>query len=649
MAIVSDEAILPLIELSDVRKVFDTGGLAVEALRGITLSIRAGEFVAIMGASGSGKSTLMNLLGLLDRPTSGVYRLGGSDVMHLDRDELAMLRRHAFGFVFQQYNLVPTATVLENVEMPAMYAGKAPDERRERARMLLGRLGLAERLGHRPSQLSGGQQQRVSIARALMNGGSIILADEPTGALDSRTSGEVMALLSGLADDGHTVIVITHDRSVAETADRIVEVADGVVVSDRKRSNRAVPAAVEARAMDFGASLIADAGEALRQARRGLAANPVRTALTLTGIIIGVASVIALMAIGEGTKQSVLDQLALFGTNRLYVVPGNSTGRGVGGTLSVADADLVRSLPNVAAAMPYLQNQVTVRYGNVDARTTATAVTTDYPRILHWPVAQGTFFTRGDERSLATVAVIGQKVWRTLFPDGADPLGKFVLLNDIPFQVVGVLSEKGAVSGNADDDNTVAIPFSTGSQRLFGTPYLSWISVLVDDLGKAGQTSDDITALLAASHRVHDFSVFNRAASITASMKTQSSFTLLLGFTAAISLLVGGIGVMNMMLTTVAERTREIGIRMATGARTIDIQRQFLAEALMLSAVGGCLGFVLGHLAGVACGMLGMRVIFTVQAALAALLCSLLTGLVFGAMPARRAARLDPVVALARE
>jgi macrolide transport system ATP-binding/permease protein len=645
----SDPSAPPLIELRDIRKVYDTGGVAVEVLCGVTLTIRAGEFVAIMGASGSGKSTLMNLLGLLDRPTSGLYRFAGRDVTHLDHDERAALRRHAFGFVFQQYNLIPSATALENVEMPAMYAGMPADARRARARSLLERLGLGERLGHRPSQLSGGQQQRVSIARALMNGGFVVLADEPTGALDSRTSAEVMTLLSELAAEGHTVILITHDRDVAAAADRIVEIADGAIVSDTARPDRPRSPLAEGDAGDSGASVMADMGEALRQARRGLAANPIRTALTLTGIIIGVASVIALMAIGEGTKQSVLEQITAYGTNRLYVNPGNATGRGPGGTLSVADVEIVRGVANVTAAMPYLEKQVTVRHGNIDARTNATAVTTDYPRILNWPVVEGSFFTDADERGLATVAVIGKKVRDALFPDGADPLRKFILVNDIPFQVVGVLDEKGTLTGSANADNTIAIPFTTGSQRLFGTPYLTFMSVLIDDFGKAGETVEDITATLAAAHRVEDFTVYNRAASIASRMKTQSSLTLQLGFTAAISLLVGGIGVMNMMLMTVAERTREIGIRMAMGARAGDILRQFLAEALMLAVVGGLIGFLIGHLTGFVAATFGTRVIFTAQAAATALLCSVVTGLVFGFMPARRAARLDPVVALARE
>src|SRR5262249_44597888 len=200
----------PLIELSGVTKTYRTGELAVEVLHGIDLAIYPGEFVAIVGASGSGKSTLMNILGCLDRPTSGSYRFLGENVSGFERDELARLRREAFGFVFQSYNLIGAATATENVEVPAVYAGTPPAARYERARALLTKLGLGERLEHKPTQLSGGQQQRVSIARALMNGGQIILADEPTGALDSKSGAEVLALLEELSHQGHTVIVITH-------------------------------------------------------------------------------------------------------------------------------------------------------------------------------------------------------------------------------------------------------------------------------------------------------------------------------------------------------------------------------------------------------------------------------------------------------
>ncbi|WP_438274191.1 MacB family efflux pump subunit [Nitrobacter sp.] len=642
----------PLIELTDLRKTYMSDEtVAVEVLRGISLSIRAGEFVAIMGQSGSGKSTLMNVLGLLDKPTGGTYRFAGHDVAGLSRDELARLRRDAFGFVFQQYNLIPTVTAVENVEIPATYAGLARNIRHARAADLLARLGLADRVDHRPNQLSGGQQQRVSIARALMNGGSVILADEPTGALDSTTGAEVMALLAELAKEGHTVILITHDREVAGAAHRIVEIRDGMIMSDTGNGMSATPLGIEGdRDRDDGASIVSDMREALHAGGRALASNPFRTALTLLGIVIGVASVIALLAIGEGAKEKVLAQLSIYGANRMYVIPGGESSRGPGGRLLASDADIVRGVPNVAAAMPYLEGKVIVRAGNVDYPTSGVAITTDFPRILHWSVEHGVFFTRQDERSLATVAVIGSKLAARMFPDGSDPVRRTILVNNVPFQVIGVLSSKGALSGDSDDDDTIVFPFSTGSVRVFGKQELSWVSVLVDDLSRSEETATAITSTLEAAHRVRDFRVFNKAASIQAQDRTQNTLTLLLGFTAAISLLVGGIGVMNVMLMTVTERTREIGIRMATGARTADILRQFLTEAMMVSGVGGLAGACVGLLAGVGAAVIfEMPVIFSLVAVLGAVICAVLTGLVFGFMPALRAARLEPVAALARE
>lgn len=657
-----DPANRPLIELIDLRKVYRSGeSAAVEVLRGISLTIYASEFVALIGQSGSGKSTLMNILGLLDRPTSGTYCFEGQDVGLLSRDERAALRRNAFGFIFQQYNLISTITAAENVAVPAAYAGHSAEVRLRRAENLLSRLGLADRTQHRPSELSGGQQQRVSIARALVNGGRVILADEPTGALDSDSGAQVIALLAQLAGAGHTVILITHDRVVASAADRIIEIKDGVVVSDTRRQRSSAgdgsqkPNISESRRHiaempNFRCLLFSDIYEAVHSGGRALVATPVRTMLTLAGIIIGVASVIALLAIGEGAKHAVLTQLSIYGANRLYVIPGGESSRGAGGRLLAADADLVRGLPNVAAAMPYLRGNVTVRAGNVDYPTAAVAITTDFPRILNWPVENGVFFTKDDERALATVAVIGQKLAGRLFPDDFDPIRRMILVNNVPFQVIGVLSSKGALSGDSNDDDTIVFPFSTGSLRIFGKQELSWISVLVEDLARSKETESAIITTLEAARRTRDFRVYNKAASIEAQDKTQNALTLLLGFTAAISLFVGGIGVMNVMLMTVTERTREIGIRIATGARTADILRQFLTESVLVASAGGLAGVFAGVICGVVASVLfKMPVIFSTTAIIASFLCAVMTGLAFGFMPALRAARLDPVVALARE
>ncbi|MFC4203198.1 MacB family efflux pump subunit [Candidimonas humi] len=662
---------MPLIELREVRKSYggEDGAAAVEVLRGISLSIHAGEFVALMGASGSGKSTLMHILGCLDRPGAGTYCYAGRDIAGFSADELAWLRREAFGFVFQGYHLIRTLDALRNVEVPAVYAGLPAQARAARAAQLLRRLGLGERLENRPSQLSGGQQQRVSIARALMNGGHVILADEPTGALDSKSGAEVMALLEELAGAGHTVILITHDRDVAARARRIVEIRDGRIIADtqpaqepsaggpsaapRAASPAALPSSGEfAARMRAGvgrtASAWMDAREAVASAWRTLGVNRYRTLLTLLGIVIGVASVIVMLAIGMGTQARVIEKMALFGTNRMYVVPGGDNARGLGGTLSESDVALLRPVPNVAAAMPFLQGQVTLRAGNVDAAARVWSVTPDAPRILNWKPVRGVFFTWQDERDLATVLLLGKKVRERLFGK-TDAVGRYVLVNNVPFQVIGELAEKGAVTGDSDDDDVVLMPFSTGSRRVLGQTHLSWISVLVDDLSKADATEKAITAQLQAAHHVKDFRIYNQAAAVQAQEDTQNTLTLMLGLIAAISLLVGGIGVMNIMLMTVKERTREIGIRMATGARQRDIQRQFLAEAVMVSLVGGCAGVVLGLAIGAALIFWNVPLIFSVRAILGAFGCALATGLIFGFMPARQAARLDPVVALASE
>ncbi|MFL9868861.1 MacB family efflux pump subunit [Paraburkholderia fungorum] len=655
----------PLIELRDIRKSY--GGKtegpdgkplpAVDVLRGVSLSIAAGEFVAIVGASGSGKSTLMHILGCLDRPSAGRYLFAGQDIADFNADELAWLRREAFGFVFQGYHLIATESARENVEVPAIYSGVPVAEREKRAAALLTRLGLGDRLGHRPSQLSGGQQQRVSISRALMNGGHILLADEPTGALDSRSGAEVMLLLEELAEAGHTVILITHDREVAARAHRTIEIRDGQIIADSTggpvSSGRAsLDASTFLASMADGAahtaSFMADTHEALRAAWRVLWINRFRTLLTLLGIIIGVASVIVMLAIGAGTEHQVIEKMASFGTNRMYVIPGGDNPRGPGGTLSEADADLVRQMPNVTASMPFLQGNVTVRYSNIDVQVPVWAVTEDASRVLNWKTSRGIFFTGTDEQELATVILLGKRVREKLFGN-TDSVSHYVLVNNVPFQVIGELEEKGATSGDSDDDNVVLMPFSTGGRRILGTTNLSWISVLVDRLDLADQTAQQITDTLEGSHHIRDFQVFNRAASVKAQTETQNTLTLMLGMIAAISLLVGGIGVMNIMLMTVRERTREIGIRIATGARQRDILRQFLTEATLVSGIGGVLGVVFGLMVGAALMAWSVPAIFSVRAILGAFTCALLTGLVFGFMPARKAASLDPVIALASE
>jgi macrolide transport system ATP-binding/permease protein len=643
----------PILELNNIHKHYRNGETTVRALDGVSLNVHRGEFVAIMGQSGSGKSTLMNIMGCLDRPTSGSYRVLGNEASHLSPDELAALRRETFGFVFQRYNLLATATAGENVEIPSVYAGLPKHRRAAHARGLLERLGLSDRTDHRPAELSGGQQQRVAIARALVNDPPVILADEPTGALDSKSGEEVLTLLKQLHAEGRTIILITHAETIAKNASRIVQLQDGRVIDDSGllKDTTTKPSAHEEKEYANGARLTASLQEALMTAWRSLQVNLFRTVLTLLGIIIGVAAVVAMLAVGEGSRQKVLDRISSFGTNLMLVRPGAAGIRNAGDIITLVpdDAAAIKRLTNIEAVLPERSSRMTVRYGNIDYQTPVQGTGEDFPAARDWPVTEGQFFNADDMKLYSPVVVLGRTVARTLFPDGGGAVGKYVLLKNVPFLVIGVMTEKGASPGGNDQDDVIFVPISTGMIRLFGKNYLSSITIKVADASDIDATQERVERLLKDRHRTEDFSVRNMASFLQAAMETQDTFTLLLGTVAAISLLVGGIGVMNIMLVSVVERTREIGIRMATGARMRDILLQFNIEAAVVCAAGGILGILVGVIAGLILRYSGMTVIFSVTPALLAFACASATGLIFGYLPARKAAQLDPVVALASE
>lgn len=640
------------IELHDVQRYYGSGEGEVRALDGVDLTIEKGEFVAIIGQSGSGKSTLMNILGCLDTATGGSYEIDGEDVSSRDTDGLAALRRRTFGFIFQRYNLLANATVLENVEIPAVYAGMPARERRARAIELLERIGLGNRLDRKPGELSGGQQQRVAIARALMNDPDVILADEPTGALDSQTSTEVMDLLRDLHAQGRTIIVITHDPIVASVADREIVITDGKITKDSGPGDSGTDKAISEGKPQGEAGLAIQVSEAVRTAFRSLRANISRTILTLLGVIIGVSAVVGMLAIGEGSSREVLSRFEAMGSNLVFVNPGAPGTRMRGSaivTLTLGDAEALAELDNIEAAVPSRTGQATLRYASTDYRTSVEGVSEDWLTARGRSMIFGTFFTEDDVNQRAAVVVLGTTTADNLFSSREEAVGQYVLLGGTPFEVAGIVKPLGASSFGRDQDDIALVPITTGMMRIFGQNYLSSIAIAVKDTSIIDETEAAAEALLLQRHETIDFQLRNTASLLDSIEETQQSFSVLLGSVAAISLLVGGIGVMNIMLVSVSERTREIGVRMATGARHSDILIQFITEALVVGGLGGLLGVFLGMGASLLAARFGMATALTPEPALLAFTSALAVGLVFGYMPARKAARMDPVLALSSE
>jgi macrolide transport system ATP-binding/permease protein len=599
----------------------------------------------------------MHILGCLDRPTTGHYRVFGRDTAGLDADALAQLRRESFGFVFQRYNLIGALDAVGNVAIPAVYAGVRRGDREAHARDLLTGLGLSDRLDHRPSEMSGGQQQRVAIARALVNDPPIILADEPTGALDSGSGRDVLALLQAQHRAGRTVVLITHDAAVAAHAGRILRIADGRLVGEDRGDARSDDAthprwgALAPRCDTSGASTAVRMFEALRMAGEALRANVFRTSLTLLGIVIGVAAVIAMMAVGDGSERQVLNSIDAMGSNLLMVRPGSPGVRFAGdlGTLTPQDAAAIAALPGVEALLPERMAHVTVRSGDVDAQTTLQGTGSALPQVRDWPPSSGAFFAESDVATRAPVALLGRTVAAELFPGGDDPVGRYVSVGNVLFQVIGVMSAKGASPVGTDQDDAIFTPYTTALTRVSGKPYLSDIIVKAAPGRDVQAMQASIAALLADRHHQIDFQIRNMAEVMATARQTQGTLTMLLGAVASVSLLVGGIGVMNIMLVSVTERTREIGVRLAVGARVRDILLQFNVEAALVCAVGGVVGVLLGFGSAGLIAALGGPVALSAGPPAAAFACAVGTGLLFGYLPARKAAHLDPVVALASE
>ena len=651
----------PLLEINGLVRRFSTGDQQVDVLKGINLTINAGEMVAIIGASGSGKSTLMNILGCLDRPSRGSYRIDGRETGSLSNDDLARLRRDYFGFIFQRYHLLPHLTAAQNTEIPAIYAGLKKHARQERASLLLDRLGLAERCDYRPNQLSGGQQQRVSIARALMNGGDVILADEPTGALDSKSGKEMMAVLHELHTNGHTIILVTHDQQVAAHADRIIEISDGMIIRDQSNpgfdsahppdtthpdaTHQSVPE--RSRRANWGRF-----AEAFTMALITMLSHRMRTLLTMLGIIIGITSVVSVVALGQGAQQKIIKDISAMGTNVIDVNPGRDWGDEDAAsiqTLVPSDLEALKGQVYVDSASPATGGSQLLRYSNATANASVNGVSEQYFWVKGYEIADGIAFSVSDVKQQAQVVVIDQNTRKKFFAN-EDPIGKVLFIGSLPCRVIGVTREKDGPMGNSSNLE-VWLPYSSTMNRLSGQHYFSSISVRVKD-GISNQVAEQsITRLMTRRHGRKDFYTNSSDSILKTINKTTTTLKLMISAIAVISLIVGGIGVMNIMLVSVTERTHEIGIRMAVGARQEDIMQQFLIESVLVCLLGGMIGIVcswgVGKVFSLFVSSFSMQ--FSLMSLVSAFLCSTLIGVIFGFLPARNAARLDPIEALARE
>lgn len=655
----------PLLEVSQLTREFPAGEGTVQILKGIDLKIYPGELVAIIGQSGSGKSTLMNILGCLDKPTQGSYKVNGKETRKLEPDELAQLRREYFGFIFQRYHLLGDLSAAGNVEVPAIYAGADSTERHERAQKLLTDLGLGDKTQNRPSQLSGGQQQRVSIARALMNGGDVILADEPTGALDKHSGVEVMRILRELNAKGHTIILVTHDINVAKNATRIIEISDGQIIDDRPnipeyQENEAALEPVQTLVKEPQAkisswrSALDRLGEAFRMALLAMNAHRMRTFLTMLGIIIGIASVVSVVALGNGSQKQILENISSLGTNTITIYQGRGFGDNSRSsqvkTLIPADADALADQPYIQGVSPTVNNSVTGRFKDTEASITVNGVSDQFFDVRGLNFTAGQAFDKFAINERSQDVVIDSNTQKTLFADGSDPIGQVILLGSVPSRVIGVVEANAGMFGS--DSLNVYLPYSTVMSRMLGQSNVRSIIVRVKDQYSSSAAENAILTLLEQRHGAQDVYSQNSDSIRETIENTTKTMTLLVSAIAVISLVVGGIGVMNIMLVSVTERTQEIGVRMAVGARQSDILQQFLIEAILVCILGGILGVLLSLGLGQLVTKLSngsFQMAYSTTSMIAAFVCSSMIGIVFGFLPARNAAQLDPVAALSRE
>lgn len=661
-----------LLELKDVRRSYQSGATMVEVLHGIDLTVKAGEMVAIIGPSGSGKSTLMNIIGCLDNPSSGSYKVMGQDTLNMAPDELAALRRDFFGFIFQRYHLLGHLCARENVQVPAVYAGVRKHKRDERAKELLGSLGLDERTEYKPSQLSGGQQQRVSIARALMNGGQIILADEPTGALDTKSGQDVMKTLQELNAQGHTVIIVTHDPRIAACARRVIAIEDGSIKSDTineqikdingdihkdnsSANTTGVPLSTSLVKKQWSltwSSYLDRFKEAFIMAYRAMLSNRMRTLLTMLGIIIGIMAVVSVVALARGASEKIIANIAAMGTNTITIYPGQRMGDVRSGrvqSLTPRDLVVLQGQPFVDSVSASVQTNALLRRGAQESNAMAQGVSLDLFRVYGLKVKEGRIFSNQELQDRAQVGVIDDNAAKLFFPTES-ALGKNIIVGNISVKVIGILAKTDSFVIRGENPN-IFMPYTSVMTRLINQNYLSSIVVRIKEGFSTPVAESSIKSLLISRHGRQDFFMQSSDTIMKSIESATSTFTIMISAIAVISLVVGGIGVMNIMLVSVTERTREIGIRMAVGARQSDILSQFLIEAVMVCMLGGLLGVILSYIVGqvIMHFVPAITLSYSMFSIIAAVLTSSAIGIAFGFMPARSASKLNPIEALARE
>ncbi|MDR2191884.1 MAG: ABC transporter permease [Endomicrobium sp.] len=651
---------MKVIELKNIKKTYHLEKLDVPVLHGITLTIEHGEFVAIMGHSGSGKSTLLNILGLLDKPSSGSFKLAGIEVSKYCDNELAALRNRYLGFIFQQFNLLSKLTALENVHLPVIYSSSKKENASEDPAKLLKLVGLSERMTHRPSEMSGGQQQRVAIARSLINKPLIIFADEPTGNLDTKSTKEIIDILKNLNASGITIVMVTHEPELTAYATRTVQMQDGVIISDVKTA----PAQnIKKQNTDenfkhkaFSLSRFKDY---FLQAQRSLIGNKMRSALSILGVMIGVASLISMLAVGTGAQKAIEDQVAGLGSNLLTISPGASQRGGIssesGARLRLIPediADLKKNVREISKISGYASGRAQIVANGKNYNTRLDGVSLDYAELRTSQAASGRFFTEEENIQRQRVVLLGKTVVKQLWDDANfNPIGEFVKINRIDFQVIGVLPEKGS-SGWRDEDDKIIMPLNTAMYRVIGTKYINSMDVQIKEDADMSEAADKITQRLLFTHRMPakntDAVRVRNMAEIQETMSQMAkAFSLLLGSIAFISLLVGGIGIMNIMFVSVSERTKEIGLRKAIGANNADILFQFIIESIFVCCAGGIIGIICGSLISIIISKIaGWTTSVTLSSVFLAFGFSAITGLLFGVWPARKASLLNPIEAL---